>query len=37
VLAQVLRNTFAMPDSALASVLPGANWDTRLDGLTRRG
>jgi uncharacterized protein (DUF1501 family) len=36
VLAQVLRNTFAMPDSALASVLPGANWDTRLDGLVRK-
>ena len=36
VLAQVLRTTFALPDSALASVLPGAQWDTRLDGLLRR-
>ena len=36
VLAQVLRATFAMPDSALAAVLPGAAWDARLDGLMRR-
>jgi uncharacterized protein (DUF1501 family) len=36
VLAQVLRSTFAMADSALASVLPGAKWDARLDGLVRR-
>ena len=36
VLAQVLRATFALPDSALASVLPDAQWDTRLDGLLRR-
>ena len=36
VLAQVLRSTFAMPDSALASVLPNARWDPRLDGLMRR-
>ena len=36
VLAQVLRATFALPDSALAAVLPGARWDTRLDGLIRR-
>ncbi len=36
VLSQVLRATFAMPDSALATVLPGARWDTRLDGLMRR-
>lgn len=35
VLAQVLRSTFALPSSALASVLPGANWDTRLDGVLR--
>ena len=35
VLAQVLRATFSMPDSALASVLSGASWDTRLDGLLR--
>ena len=37
VLAQVLRATFFMPDSALASVLPGAKWDTQLDGLIRKG
>ena len=37
VLAQVLRTTFAMTDSALASVLPNTKWDTRLDGLMRRG
>ena len=36
VLAQVLRSTFALPDSALASVLPDTRWDTRLDGLLRR-
>ena len=36
VLAQVLRAAFALPDSALASVLPDAQWDTRLDGLLRR-
>jgi uncharacterized protein (DUF1501 family) len=36
VLAQVLRSIFAMPDSALANVLPDARWDTRLDGLMRR-
>ena len=36
VLAHVLRSGFAMPDSALASVLPGARWDNRLDGLVRR-
>ncbi len=35
VLAQVMRSTFAMPDSALASILPNTNWDTRLDGLMR--
>ena len=35
VLAQVMRNTLAMTDSALASVLPNAKWDTRLDGLMR--
>ena len=37
VLAQVMRSTFAMPDSALASVLPNTTWDTRLDNLMRRG
>lgn len=36
VLAHVLRANLAMPDSALASVLPGARWDSRLDGLIRR-
>ena len=36
VLAQVMRSTLAMTDSALASVLPNANWDTRLDGLMRK-
>ena len=35
VLAQVMRSTFAMPDSALASTLPNTSWDTRLDGLMR--
>lgn len=36
VLAQVMRSTFAMPDSVLASVLPNTQWDARLDGLMRR-
>ena len=36
VLAQVMRSTLAMSDSALASVLPNTRWDTRLDGLMRR-
>lgn len=36
VLAQVLRATFALPDSAMASVLPDARWDPRLDGLLRK-
>ena len=36
VLAQVLRGTFGLPDSAMASLLPGARWDTRLDGLLRK-
>ena len=36
VLAQVLRDTFSLPDSAMASVLPGARWDNRLDGMMRR-
>ena len=35
VLAQVLRRTFALPDSALASVLPGTRWDSKLDGVLR--
>lgn len=36
VLAQVLRSTFALGDSQLATVLPQARWDSRLDGLMRR-
>ncbi len=36
VLAQVMRSTFAMQDSALGNVLPNTRWDTRLDGLMRR-
>ncbi len=36
VLAQVMRATFLLPDSALASVLPGTSWDTRLNGLLRK-
>ena len=36
VLAQVLRGTCGLPDSAMASVLPGARWDTRLDSLMRK-
>ena len=37
VLAQVLRSTFALPDTALAALLPGASWDARLDSLMRNG
>lgn len=37
VLAQVLRSNFALPDSALATLLPGTLWDIRLDGLVRQG
>jgi len=33
VLAQVLRGTFALGDSQLSDVLPGAKWDKRLDGV----
>ena len=36
VLAQVLQSSFALSDSALAKLLPGASWDTRLDGLVRK-
>ena len=36
VLAQVLRRTFALGDSQLASVLPDSNWDHRLDGLLKK-
>ncbi len=35
-LAQILRSTFAMNDTTLSSLLPGSNWDTRLDGLMRK-
>ena len=37
VLAQVLRSNFALADSALATLLPGAQWDSRLDSLIRQG
>ncbi len=36
VLAQVLRSTFLLSDSQLATVLPQASWDNRLDGLMRK-
>ena len=36
VLAQALRSTFALPDSQLQALLPGSNWDSRLDGLFRK-
>ncbi|HYW56567.1 MAG TPA: DUF1501 domain-containing protein [Polaromonas sp.] len=36
VLAQVLRATFLLPESALAQVLPGTTWDSRLDGVMRK-
>ncbi|MEC5213679.1 uncharacterized protein (DUF1501 family) [Polaromonas sp. CG_9.5] len=36
VLAQVLRRTFSLSDSQLASVLPNAHWDQRLDGLLKK-
>jgi uncharacterized protein (DUF1501 family) len=35
VLAQALRSTFALPDSQLQTLLPGSNWDQRLDGVFR--
>lgn len=35
-LAQVLRATFATSDSQLQILLPGSNWDQRLDGLIRK-
>ncbi|MEN9538782.1 MAG: hypothetical protein RLZZ126_1017 [Pseudomonadota bacterium] len=37
VIAQALRASFGLDGSALQDVLPGASWDTRLDGLLRRG
>ena len=36
VLAQLLRASFGMSDSVLASLLPAARWDTGLDGLMRK-
>jgi len=36
VLARVLRGTFGLADSQLADVLPGAQWDSRLDGLLKK-
>jgi uncharacterized protein (DUF1501 family) len=36
VLAQVLRSTFTTNDSQLQSLLPGSNWDSRLDALMHR-
>ncbi len=36
VVAHVLRSTFALSDSALATVLPGAQWDAGLDGMMRK-
>jgi uncharacterized protein (DUF1501 family) len=36
VLAQALRSTFALPDSQLQALLPGSDWDQRLDGLLRK-
>ena len=36
VLAQLLRAGFGLADRQLAAVLPGANWDGRLDTLLRR-
>ena len=35
VLAQVMRSTFNMQDSAIASILPDTSWDSRLDRLLR--
>ncbi len=36
VLAQVLRATFALGDTQLASALPNTSWDARLDGLLKK-
>ena len=36
VLAQVMRGSFGLSDSALASVFPNASWDNRLNELTKR-
>jgi len=36
VLAQVLRASFSLGDSQLASILPDTRWDGRLDGMLRK-
>ncbi|NDP61942.1 DUF1501 domain-containing protein [Polaromonas sp.] len=36
VLAQVLRASFSLGDSQLASILPDTRWDSRLDGMLRK-
>jgi uncharacterized protein (DUF1501 family) len=36
VLAQALRSSFKLPDSQMQTLLPGANWDTQLDGLFKK-
>ena len=36
VLAQILRSTFGMQHSAMATVLPDTSWDARLDGLMHK-
>ena len=36
VLAQILKRSFSMSDAGLSTLLPGANWDVRLDGLMRK-
>jgi uncharacterized protein (DUF1501 family) len=36
VLAQVLHGALGLPAAALANVLPGVQWDKRLDGLVRK-
>ncbi|NJS36951.1 MAG: DUF1501 domain-containing protein [Brachymonas sp.] len=36
VLAQVLRHTLGASDSQLQTLLPGSNWDTRLDAIFKQ-
>jgi uncharacterized protein (DUF1501 family) len=36
VLAQALRSIFTLPDSQLQTLLPGSNWDQRLDRVFRQ-
>ncbi len=36
VLGQVLHGAFGLSDTSLANVLPGVQWDKRLDGLVRK-